>query len=125
MAGDATMLKTLTALLLLANLAFLAWVQGWLSPGLPPPGASEREPERLRLQVRPESVIVLSPQAASAALAPPAPAPAAEDAAPGEATQSSAGADGAAAPAAAPAATIPFSAGQNPGGPGERRQPGR
>jgi len=119
------MLKTLTALLLLANLAFLSWAQGWLSPWLPPPGAREREPERLRLQVRPEAVIVLSPQAASAAMTPP-PAPV-DPGSEGEITDPLPTADGDVAPGSAnrAPATLPVGAGQNPRGPGERQQPGR
>ncbi len=63
------MLRTLAALLLLANLLFFVWARGWLAPALPGPQQSQREPERLAAQVRPESVLLLSPQAASAAAA--------------------------------------------------------
>lgn len=63
------MLRLLVALLLAANLAFLVWSNGWLEPWLGGPMAGQREPERLKLQVRPESVTVLSPRAASAAVA--------------------------------------------------------
>lgn len=63
------MLRVLVALVVLANLAFLAWTQGWLSPVFAPPAHGHREPERLAQQVRPEIVSVLAPQAASAALA--------------------------------------------------------
>lgn len=59
------MLRTLVLLLVLANLAFLAWTQGLLSPLAQPPMGSEREPERLTQQVRPESVTVLGAQAAA------------------------------------------------------------
>jgi hypothetical protein len=59
----------LAALLIAANLGFCAWTQGGFGESLPPPGAAQREPERLRQQVRPESIGVLSPKAASAALA--------------------------------------------------------
>lgn len=62
------MLRALLALLLLANGLFLAWTQGGLAPMLPPPGAAEREPQRLAAQVNPGQVRVLSPQAASEAL---------------------------------------------------------
>jgi hypothetical protein len=120
-------LKTLTALLVIANLAFLAWAQGGLSPWLQPPGASEREPQRLRLQVRPESVIVLSPQAASAAMAPPPPAPV-EPTSQGELTDPLPVGSGGGAPASPDRATpgaLPVSAGENPRGQGERKQPGR
>ena len=53
------MLRTLVALLLLANLLFFAWSRGWLAPVVAPPHAGEREPERLAAQVRPEQVRVL------------------------------------------------------------------
>lgn len=61
------MLKRLVALLLLANLGFFAWTQGWLDSvvGVRPTG--DREPERLARQVRPESVTILSPAALRAA----------------------------------------------------------
>ena len=60
------MLRTLVLLLVLANLAFLAWTQGLLSPLARPPMSSEREPERLTQQVRPDAVKVLGAQAAAA-----------------------------------------------------------
>ncbi len=61
------MLRTLVAVLLLANLAFWAWSAGALEGiGLAP--ARERDPARLGLQVRPDAVRVLSPGAAAAAL---------------------------------------------------------
>jgi len=60
------MLRVIVGLLLLANLLFLGWSQGWLSGvGLRP--GSEREPDRLQRQVRPEAIRVLPPGAASAA----------------------------------------------------------
>lgn len=60
----------LAVLLIVANLGFCAWTRGGFGESLPPPpGAAQREPERLRQQVRPESIVVLSPKAASAALA--------------------------------------------------------
>ena len=63
------MLRGLVILLLVANAAFLAWSRGWLDPLLPPPGAGEREPERLARQQRPDRITVLSPKAAQAARA--------------------------------------------------------
>jgi hypothetical protein len=63
------MLRTLVVLLLLANLLFFAWSQGALSPALPPPHHGDREPGRLALQVRPESVQLLGPAAAGDAMA--------------------------------------------------------
>ncbi|MBU6257196.1 MAG: hypothetical protein KGL18_12015 [Burkholderiales bacterium] len=62
------MLRGLVALLLLANLAFLGWSQGWLAALLPPPHAGEREPGRIASQVHPELVRVLNPAAAAPAL---------------------------------------------------------
>ena len=61
------MLKTLVGLLLLANLAFYAWSQGWLDDIVGVPAHGDREPERLSRQVRPETVRVLTPQAVAAA----------------------------------------------------------
>ena len=61
-------MRTLLLLLLLANAAFFAWAQGWLAPAFPAPRHTERETQRLSAQVRPDSVTVLSPQAASAAM---------------------------------------------------------
>jgi len=62
------MIKWLALLLVLANVAFWGWTQGWGGRAWPPPEARQREPERLQQQVRPESIAVLSPRAASAAL---------------------------------------------------------
>ncbi|MDE2369660.1 MAG: hypothetical protein KGN16_11880 [Burkholderiales bacterium] len=62
------MLRGLVALLVLANLAFLGWSQGWLAPAFPPPHAGEREPGRIASQVRANVVQVLSPAAAAPAL---------------------------------------------------------
>jgi hypothetical protein len=62
------MLRAVVALLLLANLAFFAWAQGWFEPGLPPPHLGEREPQRLAAQLRPDAVVVLTGKAASAAI---------------------------------------------------------
>lgn len=62
------MIKWLALLLVLANVAFWGWTQGWGGPAWPAPEARQREPERLQQQVRPESIVVLSPKAASAAL---------------------------------------------------------
>lgn len=62
------MLRALLVVLLLANLGFWAWTQGWLAPVLPP-RVDPREPERLAAQLKPERVTVLTPRAASAAVA--------------------------------------------------------
>lgn len=55
------MLRALVVLLLLANLAFFAWTQGWLTglTGINPAG--DRDPARLRRQVRPEVIRILPP----------------------------------------------------------------
>jgi hypothetical protein len=60
-------MRSLVALLLLCNLAFFAWGQGWLDAVVGARAHGDREPERLAQQVRPELVRVLSPQAAAAA----------------------------------------------------------
>jgi hypothetical protein len=62
------MLRSIVALLVLANLGFWAWSQGWLAGpfGLGP--AVQTEPHRTAQQVRPEAVRVLPPPAADAAL---------------------------------------------------------
>jgi hypothetical protein len=61
------MLRALVLVLLVANGLVFAWSQGWLSPLLQPPGVAEREPERLLQQVRPDSITVLGPAAATLA----------------------------------------------------------
>lgn len=63
------MLRALVLLLMIANLGYWAWSTGRLGTlGVAP--ASERDPGRTALQVRPDSVRVLPPPAASAASAP-------------------------------------------------------
>ena len=65
------MLRILVALLLVANLAFLALSRGWLEPVLSLSSPNEREPRRLAAQVNPEQLRVLGTEAeASAASAP-------------------------------------------------------
>jgi hypothetical protein len=61
------LLRTLVLALLLANLAFYAWVQGWFGAAAPPPMSSQREPGRLAEQLRPESITVLAPKAVAQA----------------------------------------------------------
>ena len=61
------MLRSLVALLLLANLVFLVWSQGWLDGVVGTRASGDREPERLAQQVRPETVRILTPQAVAAA----------------------------------------------------------
>lgn len=62
------MLRSLLALLLLANALYFGWARGGFAPTWPGPGAGEREPARLAAQVAPERVTVLAPAAASAAV---------------------------------------------------------
>jgi hypothetical protein len=66
-------MRALVALLLLANLGFLALARGWLQPWVGLSTAHEREPQRLAAQIEPESVRVLDARAAAAALAAAAP----------------------------------------------------
>ena len=61
------MLRALVVLLLLVNLAFYAWTQGWLDGMVGARSIGDREPERLARQVRPEMVRLLPAGAASAA----------------------------------------------------------
>lgn len=56
------MLRGLFALLVLANLVFFAWAQGWFGSLLPAPQSGQREPGRIGAQVRPELIVVLPPQ---------------------------------------------------------------
>jgi len=67
------MLRTIVLILLLANLAFFAWAQGWLRVlGTGP--SQQAEPYRMSQQVRPEALRV-APEARSA---PPVRPPAAD-----------------------------------------------
>jgi hypothetical protein len=61
------MLRALFVFLLLANLAFYTWTQGWLDNVIGVRAHGEREPERLARQVRPEVIRILTPQAVAAA----------------------------------------------------------
>lgn len=111
------LLRALIVLLLLGNLAFLAWHQGWLEPMAGPERQAGREPGRLQRQVAPQLV------QASPALPKPAAKPA--SAAASAASASSAPSLGASAPVAASAAkpasppglaaSTPSPAGQTPG----------
>lgn len=67
------MLRSLVVVLMLANLAFYGWTQGWLTGvlGLSPEG--DREPQRLSAQIEPGALQVLS----AGNMARPAPEPAA------------------------------------------------
>ena len=63
------MLRALVVALLLANGLFFAWTRGWLAPLWAAPSHGDREPARLAAQVRPELMVVMPADAASAALA--------------------------------------------------------
>jgi hypothetical protein len=64
------MLRALAALLVLANVAFWAWSQGWLDGIVGVKARGDREPERLSQQLHPELVVVLPAMPAPAASAP-------------------------------------------------------
>jgi hypothetical protein len=60
-------MRTLVALLLLANLGWLALAQGWLQPYVGLSSQHERDPQRLAAQIGADSVRVLSAAAAASA----------------------------------------------------------
>ncbi len=93
------MLRTLLIVLLLANALFFGWASGWFGTAWPPPGHSQREPDRITAQVRPERFVLLAPDAARTGAKAPRPV-------------------GTAAPTAAPAGTASGStaAGESPPG---------
>lgn len=63
------MLRGLAAALLLANLVFFVWSQGWLDSLVGTRARGDREPERLARQVRPETIrIVRAGKAGEAAV---------------------------------------------------------
>ena len=66
------MLRALIVALLVANLAFFAWTQGWLDSVVGMRSIGDREPERLLRQVRPELIRILPADAASGAAGAPA-----------------------------------------------------
>jgi hypothetical protein len=61
-------LRAFVVLLLLANLGFFAWSEGWLDSVVGARSIGDREPERLARQVRPESVHILPASAAMEAV---------------------------------------------------------
>lgn len=63
------MLKALAAFLLIANAVFFGWSQGWLDDWIGVRSRPEHEPGRLARQIRPQSVVILSPTSARAAAA--------------------------------------------------------
>ncbi len=64
------MLRAAVLALLLANLAFFAWTQGWLDSVVGIRSIGDREPERLLRQVHPELIRILPPPQAAAVKAP-------------------------------------------------------
>jgi hypothetical protein len=63
------MLRLLVVLLILANIGFYAWTQGKLDDVVGMRSQGDREPERLMLQVRPETIRVLPPATTAAVAA--------------------------------------------------------
>ncbi len=68
------MLRAWVLMLLLANLVFFAWTQGWIDDFVGTPARGDREPERLNQQVQPELVRILPSLAARGGATQPAPA---------------------------------------------------
>jgi hypothetical protein len=60
-------LRLIVGLLLLANIAFYVWSQGWVDGLVGVRAHGDHEPERLAKQVRPEAVRILTPQLVAAA----------------------------------------------------------
>ncbi|MEQ1686876.1 MAG: hypothetical protein ABL916_24765 [Burkholderiaceae bacterium] len=67
------MLRLVLLALILANLGFYSWTQGWLDGVVGARAIGDREPERLARQVRPETVVILPPEAAASSTASVAP----------------------------------------------------
>ena len=64
------MLRWMLALVVVANLLFLAWSQHWLAPlGLGP--VSQSEPQRLSQQMHPEAIVLRPARPAATASAAP------------------------------------------------------
>ena len=61
------MLRALVLMLVVLNLAFFAWTQGWLDGLVGVRAGGDREPERLARQVNPDSVVLLAAAPASSA----------------------------------------------------------
>ena len=68
------MLRLVLLALIVANLGFYSWTQGWLDGVVGARAIGDREPERLARQVRPETVVILPPDAAASSSASTAPA---------------------------------------------------
>ena len=62
------MLRLLLLALILANLGFYSWTQGWLDGVVGARAIGDREPERLARQVRPETVQILPPDGAASSV---------------------------------------------------------
>jgi hypothetical protein len=60
------MLRALVVVLLLANLAFFAWMHGWLNAVVGADPAGDREPQRLNAQIQPNTIRVLGAPAGTA-----------------------------------------------------------
>lgn len=63
------MLRALIVALLLANLAFFGWTQGWFDSFVGVRSIGDREPERLQRQVHPELIRILPADTVAAASA--------------------------------------------------------
>lgn len=63
------MLRLVLLALILANLGFYSWTQGWLDGVVGVRAIGDREPDRLARQVRPETVLILPPDAAASSSA--------------------------------------------------------
>jgi hypothetical protein len=107
------MLRSLVLILLLLNLAFFSWTQGWLTTVVGVHPSQQHEPQRLSLQRHADQLEVIPPEvmpsasAASAALAQAiASAAAAASAASGETDGALLPAESASAPNDAPSATV-------------------
>lgn len=64
-------LRVLALLLLLANLGFFAWTQGWLDTVVGLRAIGDREPERLARQFQPQAIRILAPRAAASSASAP------------------------------------------------------
>ena len=76
------MLRLLLLALIVANLGFYSWTQGWLDSVVGIRATGDREPERLARQLRPEAVVILPPESAAASSAATAATPACLEAGP-------------------------------------------
>ena len=76
------MLRLLLLVLIVANLGFYSWSQGWLDSVVGIRATGDREPERLARQLRPEAVVILPPESAAASSATTAATPACLEAGP-------------------------------------------